>query len=42
MRKILKKGKRGNKEERLVVFEEMLNLDGSSSRIELIQMHFMN
>ena len=38
MKKVLKKGKRGNKKERLVVYEEMLNLDDSSSRIELIQM----
>ena len=38
MRKILKKGKRGNRKERLVAYEEMLNLDGNSTRIELIQM----
>ena len=38
MKKVLKKGKRGNKKERLVVYEEMLNLDDSSSWIELIQM----
>ena len=38
MKKVLKKGKRGNKKERLVVYEEMLNLDDSWSRIELIQM----
>ena len=38
MKKILKKGKRGNKKERLVAYEEMLNLDDSSSRIELIPM----
>jgi hypothetical protein len=38
MKKVLKKGKRGNKKERLVADEEMLNLDDSSSRIELIQM----
>jgi len=34
MKKVLKKGKRGNKKERLVVlvvYEEMLNLDDSSS-----------
>ena len=38
MKKILKKGKRGNRKERLVAYEEMLNLDGNSTRIELIQM----
>ena len=38
MKKVLKKDKRGNKKERLLVYEEMLNLDDSSSRIELIQM----
>ena len=31
MKKVLKKGKRGNKKERLVAYEEMLNLDDSSS-----------
>ena len=29
MKKVLKKGKRGNKKERLVADEEMLNLDES-------------
>jgi hypothetical protein len=29
MKQVLKKGKRGNKKERLVVYEEMLNLDDS-------------
>jgi hypothetical protein len=29
MKKVLKKGKRGNKKERWVVYEEMLNLDDS-------------
>ena len=38
MKKILKKGKRGNRKERLVAYEEMLNLDDGSTRIELIQM----
>ena len=38
MRKIPKKSKRGNRKERLVAYEEMLNLDGNSTRIELIQM----
>jgi len=31
MKKVLEKGKRGNKKERLLVYEEMLNLDDSSS-----------
>ena len=31
MKKVLKKGKRGNKKERLLAYEEMLNLDDSSS-----------
>ena len=38
MRKILKKGKRGNRKERLVAYEAMKSLDDSSTRIELIQM----
>ena len=38
MKKVMKKGKRGNRKERLVAYEEMLNLDGNSTRIELIQM----
>ena len=38
MKKVLKNGKRGNKKESLVVYEEILNLDDSSSRIELIQL----
>ena len=31
MKKVLKKGKRGNKKERLLADEEMLNLDDSKS-----------
>ena len=31
MKKILKKGKRGNRKERSVAYEEMLNLDGNYS-----------
>ncbi len=38
MKKILKKGKRGNRKERLVAYEEMKSLSDSSTRIELIQM----
>ena len=38
MKKVLKKGKRGNKKERLAAYEEMLNQSNTSSRIELIQM----
>ena len=38
MKKVLKKGKRGNKKERLFAYEEMKSLNGSSTRIELIQM----
>ena len=38
MKKVLKKGKRGNKKERLAAYEEMLNQGNTSSRIELIQM----
>ena len=38
MKKVPKKGKRGNRKERLVAYEEMLNLDDGSTRIELIQM----
>ena len=38
MKKILKKGKRGNRKARLVVYEEMKSLNDSSTRIELIQM----
>jgi len=38
MKKVLKKGKRGNKKERLVAYEEMKSLNESSTRIELIQM----
>jgi hypothetical protein len=37
MKKVLKKGKRGNKKERLAAYEEILN-QGNTSRIELIQM----
>ena len=38
MKKVLKKGKRGNRKERLVAYEEMKSLNDSSTRIELIQM----
>ena len=38
MKKILKKGKRGNRKARLVAYEEMKSLNNSSTRIELIQM----
>lgn len=38
MKKVLKKGKRGNRKERLVAYEEMKSLSDSSTRIELIQM----
>ena len=38
MKKILKKGKRGNKKERLLAYEEIRDQDQRSSRIELIQM----
>ncbi len=38
MRKILKKGKRSNREERLVAYEEILKQGQEGSRIELIQM----
>ena len=38
MKKILKKGKRGNRKKRLVAYEEMKSLSDSSTRIELIQM----
>ncbi len=38
MKKVLKKGKRGNRKERLVAYEEMKSLNESSTRIELIQM----
>ncbi len=38
MKKILRKGKRGNKKERLAAYEEMLNQGNTSSRTELIQM----
>ena len=34
MKKILKKGKRGNRKERMVAYEEMKSLNGSSTRIE--------
>ena len=36
MKKILKKGKRGNRKERLVAYEEMKSLSDSSTRIELM------
>ena len=38
MKKVLKKGKRGKKKERLVAYEEMKSLNENSTRIELIQM----
>jgi hypothetical protein len=38
MKKVLKKGKRGHRKERLVVYEEMKRLNENSTRIELIQM----
>ena len=38
MKKVMKKGKRGNRKERLVVYEEMKSLNENSTRIELIQM----
>ena len=38
MKKVLKKGKRGNRKERLVAYEEMKSLNESSTRVELIQM----
>jgi len=38
MRKVLKKGKRRNKKERLAAYEEILNQGQEASRIELIQM----
>ncbi len=38
MKKVLKKGKRGNRKKRLVAYEEMKSLSDSSTRIELIQM----
>ncbi len=38
MKKVLKKGKRGNKKERSAAYEEMLNQGNTSSRIEWVQM----
>ncbi len=38
MKKKLKKGKRGNRKQRLVSYEELKSLSDSSTRIELIQM----
>ena len=38
MKKVLKKGKRGNRKERLVTYEKMSSLNENSTRIELIQM----
>ncbi len=38
MKKILKKGKRGNRKARLAVYEEMKSQNDNSTRIELIQM----
>ena len=38
MKKVLKKGKRSNKKERLVAYEQILNQGQGASRIELIQL----
>ena len=38
MKKVLKKGKSGNRKYRLRAYEEMKSLNDSSSRIELLQM----
>jgi hypothetical protein len=38
MKKLLKKGKSGNRKERLVGYEKMKSLNENSTRIELIQM----
>jgi hypothetical protein len=38
MKKVLKKGKRGNRKERLVAYEKMSSLNENSTCIELIQM----
>ena len=38
MKKILKKGKRGNGKERLVTYEKMSSLNENSTCIELIKM----
>ena len=38
MNKVLKKGKRGNRKERLVAYEKMSSLNENSTCIELIQM----
>jgi hypothetical protein len=38
MKKVLKKGKRDNRKERLVVYEKMSSLNENSPCIELIQM----
>jgi hypothetical protein len=38
MRKVLKKGKRGNNKERLATYEEILNQGNTPSRIELVRM----
>ena len=37
MKKVLKKGKRGNRKERLVTYEKMSSLNENSTCIELIQ-----
>jgi hypothetical protein len=37
MKKVLKKGKRGNRKERLVTYEEMKSLNENLTRIDLIQ-----
>ena len=38
MKKVLKKGKRGNRKERLVAYEKLSSLNENSTCIELIQM----
>jgi hypothetical protein len=38
MKKVLKEGKRGNRKERLVAYEEMKSLIENTTRIELTQM----
>jgi hypothetical protein len=38
MKKVLKKGKRGNRKEKLVAYEKMSSLNEDSPCIELIQM----
>jgi hypothetical protein len=38
MKKVLKKGKRGNRKERFVAYEKVSSLNEYSTHIELIQM----